>query len=288
VEAENAKKRWTVQELVRWTTGFFERKGLAKTRLSSELLLAEALNLSRTLLYTRWNEPVEGAPLEIFRSYIQRYTDGEPIEYILGYRWFMTYRFEVNPAVLIPRVETEELIEWVIQKESRRSRRFLDLCTGSGVIAIALACLNPDAAIVASDISEQALDVAQRNARAHRVSDRITFRRSDFLEGLDDLIGGLEVVVCNPPYVGEDARHRVSPAALNFEPWLALFGGADGLAFYRKTVENTPLLRGKRLYFEFGPDQKEPLEALFSPIGTVAFKKDMYGLWRFLSVEVTP
>ncbi|HPB87549.1 MAG TPA: peptide chain release factor N(5)-glutamine methyltransferase [Thermotogota bacterium] len=286
MEAEKAKKQWTVQELVGWTTGFFERKGLVKPRLSSELLLAEALKLDRTLLYTRWNAPVETAPLEVFRAYIQRYVEGEPIEYILGYRWFMTYRLEVNRDVLIPRVETEELIEWVAGRENGRSRRFLDLCTGSGAIGIALARAIPEATIVASDISEMALDVAQRNARTHQVYERITFYRSDFLDGLDNLIGPIEVVVCNPPYVGENDRHKVNPATLSHEPWLALFGGPDGLDFYRKTVENAPRLQGKRVYFEFGFDQKERLETLFSSVGTVAFKKDMYGQWRFLSIDI--
>jgi len=285
VSTEKGTKPWTVQELVGWTAGFFGRKGLAKARLSAELLLAEALKLDRTLLYSRWNDPVDAIPLEVFRSYIQRYVEGEPIEYILGYRWFMTYRLEVNPDVFIPRVETEELIEWIVQKENRRPRWFMDLGTGSGAIGIALARAHPEATIVASDKSERALDVARRNARTHRVLDRILFYQADFLDGLDELVDPVEVVVCNPPYVGENERQEVSPATLRYEPEMALFGGPDGLDFYRKTLEHRSLLRGKRVYFEFGLEQKERLEELFSPVGAVAFKRDMYGHWRFLSVD---
>jgi release factor glutamine methyltransferase len=286
VETEKAIKQWTVNELISWTARYFEKKGFRKARLTAELLLSGSMNLSRTRLYTLWNEIVEEPSLETYRTFVRRYADGEPVEYILGYRWFMTYRFEVNPSVLIPRPETEELVEWVVTLEKGKKYRYLDLCSGSGVIGISLACLIPDAVVLASDISEKALEVAQKNALSLNVHQRVSFLVSDFLDALSEHLPSIEVVVCNPPYIAETERPVLQESVIRYEPELALFGGIDGLDFFKRTLSHIDQLKGKTLYFEFDPKQMEALKELYTPYGNVEFRQDIYHRWRFMKVSL--
>lgn len=286
VDTEKKEKIWTVQEVIRWTTQFFEKKGLPKARISAELLLSEVMESNRTYLYTVWNDAVEKERLDKFKTYVQRCVEGEPLEYIVGYKWFMTFKFEVNSFVLIPRLETEELVEWVVKGEKGIATRYLDLCTGSGVIAISLARLIPNSFILATDISEEALQVARRNASTNAVDQRLEFVRSDFLQDIESRLADIEVVVCNPPYISRAEADHVQESVLKYEPEIALFANSDGLFFYRIIAEKIKRWMGKRLYFEINPEKVDALKEMFAFAKTLEFKKDIYDRWRFMKVVV--
>lgn len=265
-----AAQTWTVARLLTWTREYFEQRGLESARLCAEILLADALGCQRIELYTRHEMAPDAAILQRYRGHVRAAADGTPIAYLIGYKEFFSLRFKVTDAVLIPRPETELLVEKVtyLARGSEPIQRILDVGTGSGCIAIALATQLPEARIAASDLSPAALAIAAENAAAHGVADRIEFRAGDLLAPWQD-DGPFDVLVSNPPYVATRDADDLPRSVREHEPHQALFAGDDGLDVVRPLIERAgSLLRpGGHLLVEIAYDQGPRTRALLEQAG---------------------
>jgi release factor glutamine methyltransferase len=281
-EPNDAAGPWTIARLLAWTTEFFSRRELESPRLCAELLLAHALGCQRLELYTRHEQvPPQGA-LASFREAVREAASGRPIAYLTGFKEFFSLAFEVTPAVLIPRPETEVLVERtiaLIRSTDPRLRRVLDLGTGSGCIAVSLARHLPGAQVFASDISAAALDVARRNAERHGLLDRIEFREGDLLACWQD-VEPFDVIVSNPPYIGTREADELPASVREYEPHAALYAGEDGLAVLRRIAAEAPsrLVAGGHLLTEVGYRQSAAVRALLDEAGwrdIVTYRDDL-------------
>lgn len=265
---------WTVGRLLGWTRGFLDRRGLDSPRLCAEMLLAHAMSCERIRLYTQF-ETVPGEDiLERFRASVREAAAGKPIAYLTGIKEFYSLVFEVTPDVLIPRPETELLVERAIsfvREAGQVDQRILDLGTGSGCIAVTLAKYLPEARITASDVSAAALEIARRNAVRHGVAERIAFVEGDAFKPWQGGSGGDETrfdfIVGNPPYVSTEPDAPVEDSVRRYEPAVALFAGSDGLDFIRRLIAEAPahLRPGGRLLLEIGFDQAAAVRGLLRP-----------------------
>jgi release factor glutamine methyltransferase len=221
----------TVLDVVRLSTTYLSEHGSDSARLDSELLVAHALGIERLGVYLQYDRPLADHDLDTIRTLLRRRGRGEPIAHLTGRREFYGRSFRVTPAVLIPRPETETLVERALKvaREQGGELRIADLGTGSGCLACTLAAELPGATVIASDLSAAALAVAAENAEALGVAGRVLFVEGGWAEGL---VAGLDLVVSNPPYV-TSAEMEELPRDVTFEPRLALDGGADGLDAYR-------------------------------------------------------
>jgi release factor glutamine methyltransferase len=258
---------WTVRRLLEWTTSFFTRKEVDSPRLSAELLLAHVLKYPRIKLYTDYERPLGDKELAEFRALVQRASEHEPIAYLTGRAHFFNLEFEVDKHVLIPRPDTETIVENVLQL-SRNSPgfeapRILDLCTGSGCIAIAIAHHLKNAVVTATDISEAALAVAKRNLDKHALDGRVTLAQGDLYEALANVPDPqpFDLIVSNPPYIPTGDIENLDRNVRKFEPRLALDGGIDGLVIHRRILQSAPdrLVPGGRIYIEIQFDQGKPI-----------------------------
>lgn len=261
-QTEAAEPRWTVNRLLDWTTGYLNRFGLSEARLSSEVLLAHVLSCRRIDLYTRFDVAPDETVLTRLRALVKRAAAAEPIAYLIGEREFYSLPMKVSPAVLIPRPETETLVERVIdycRASPIEAPHILDLGTGSGCMAVAVLRHLPKAQVTASDVSEEALAIAKENAARHAVGERIRFVRADRLAlAASDLPpGGFDVIMSNPPYIGAKDIGGLDACIREFEPHAALTDGEDGLSFYRSLAEEsaTILAPGGAVFVEVGNGQ---------------------------------
>ena len=212
-------------------------------RLASEVLLAQAAGKRRIDLYAHFDEVLAPEQVKRFREWIGRAAAHEPIAYLVGEKEFFSLAFTVTPDVLIPRPDTETLVECVIdhcRQVGLERPRLLDLGTGSGCVAVALLCQLPGASAVATDISGEALNVARINAKRHGVCDRLTLAQVNGLALPQGLApeGGFDVLVSNPPYIAAAEMKHLPPSVREYEPALALTDNQDGLSFYRSIAEN--------------------------------------------------
>lgn len=263
---------WTVARLLQWTREHLQQKGIESARLCAEILLAHAMGCERIRLYTQFDQVPSESVLTPFRDLVRKAAGGVPIAYLIGQKEFFSLPFEVSPAVLIPRPETEILVERVValvRKERDGTARIVDIGTGSGCIAISLAKHLPQATVAASDVSDAALETARRNAERHGVAERIDFRAGDlFAPWSADDAAAFDVVVSNPPYVATE-NAPLEPQVREHEPATALFAGADGLDVIRRLVADAPrrLAAGGELLMEIGFDQAEAVRALLTAAG---------------------
>lgn len=231
---------WTILNLIRWTDERFRKEGLTTPRLDAEVLLAETLGMDRVALYTHFDQPVQPAELMRFKKLIQRRLRREPVAYIVGQREFWSLKFIVTPDVLIPRPETEILVMEALKvlsqpEQTKRRIRILEMGTGSGAISVALAKELPSASMVATDLSEKALSIAEENALRNGVRERILFLPGDLFAPLEK--GSIfELIITNPPYIPQDYFPSLPPEVRDFEPRVALDGGRDGLTFFRRVL----------------------------------------------------
>jgi len=269
------KKPQTGREALQWAASFFQGRGAmdkGQALLEARLLLAKAWNKEMIYLITNLGEKLPGEVWRRFAAFAARRADYEPLQYILGEQEFMSLSFKVTPAVLIPRSDTEVLVEEAIRLlKGRQAPKILDLGTGSGAIAVSLAYYLPEAQVWAVDISEDALAVARENASRHNVDARICFYHGDLFAPLPPQMK-YDLIVSNPPYVGE-AEYEELPADVKKEPVLALLGGEDGLEFYSRIAAQAPLFieKGGALLLEIGWRQAEQVKGLlaengFSPV----------------------
>lgn len=259
---------WTTLAVLDWTTQRFTDAGIAGARLEAQLLLAHVLGCSRVQLYTGFDKPLAEPELAAYRALIKRRLGGESVSYLLGEQEFWGLPFHVSEHVLVPRPDTETLIE--VARELRTDRaapcRILDLCTGSGAIAIALAKELPAATVVATEVSPDAAAIAVKNAARNGVADRVDIRVGDLFAP----VAGerFDLVVSNPPYIASAVIPTLSPEVRR-EPQLALDGGADGLQFYDRicAVARAHLVPGGWLVVEHGYDQADAVRARFEAAG---------------------
>lgn len=233
---------WTTRRLLDWTTDYFKRKQLDNPRLSAEMLLAHILGTQRIKLYMELDRPAGDLERAAFRDLVERAVAHEPIQYLVGHVPFFTLDLKLTPDVLIPRPETEHLVEHIIHRVRSvpgfHQPTIADIGTGSGAIAIALAANLPKAAIIATDLSEKALVVAQANAERHGLADRIEFIQGDLYQPLGNR--RFHFLVSNPPYISDSEWRQVPPNVKNHEPTHALRAGVDGLKFLRPLVHQAP------------------------------------------------
>ena len=271
--------------------GRFREAGLSSkgAELDARLLAQFALGWSAERFITSAHE---GEPPEFASRYealVARRIQREPLAYIVGQQEFWGLPFEVSPAVLIPRSETELIVEVVLElfPQVNGLVTVADLCTGSGNVAVAIATERPAARITATDISQVALDVARQNARRLGVAGRIDFRCTDLLDGLQ---GPFDVITCNPPYVAERDRPGLQPEVRDHEPDVALFGGSDGFHLVERLVRDAAgyLRPGGHLLFEFGLGQDDRVESLVAEtaeLRLVELRRDLQGIARTAVVE---
>jgi len=271
--------------------GRFRDAGLSSkgAELDARLLAQFALGWSaeRFITSAHDSEPPDFATR--YEALVARRLRREPLAYIVGQQEFWGLPFEVSPAVLIPRSETELIVEVVLERFPQVNEivTVADLCTGSGNVAVAIATERPAARITATDISQVALDVARQNARRLGVAGRIDFRCTDLLDGLQ---GPFDVITCNPPYVAERDRPGLQPEVRDHEPDVALFGGSDGFHLVERLVRDAAgYLRPRgHLLFEFGLGQDERVEALVADtagLRLVELRRDLQGIARTAVVE---
>jgi release factor glutamine methyltransferase len=257
-----------------------EKAGVPEPSASAEILMSELLGVGRGRL-PLLREPLDAEQAERYWAWISRREKREPVQRILGYAYFRNLKLELNEHTLIPRSDTESVVDAALERIGRRGGgcRVLDVGTGSGAIAIAIAQERPSCEVHATDISKRALEVARRNVE--RNGTRVSFRHSDMVSGLQFLEGKVGLLVSNPPYVASDAMDRLAPEVRRWDPPVALYSGAEELAFFRRIfAESPPLLEeGADVVLEVGDGQAGEVLGLgrragFTPLGT---RKDLAG-----------
>jgi release factor glutamine methyltransferase len=268
------------------------RAGIESARLDAEVLMAEAAGVSRAEVVAASLTPTEEV-LARFDAIVARRVAREPLAYIVGHKEFFSLDFEVTPDVLIPRPETETLVHEALEIVGRRPMvRVLDIGTGSGVIAIAIALNAPGAQIVAVDISRAALEVARRNAARHRVEGRVHFLLADVYKPVDsdEALGQFDVIAANPPYVDSAGVANLEPEIRSHEPRVALTDEGDGLELYRRIAAGASahLNRGGTALVEIGAGQTSVIEHIFTRAGleVMSVIADFAGVPRVLKARL--
>lgn len=285
------EEKWTILKVLQWTAEYFSTKGFEQPRADAEVLLSHVLGMERIRLYLNYDRPLSPEELARFRSLIRRRAAFEPAQYIIGKQEFWSLPFEVTPSVLIPRPETEVLVEKALDLIGRSPSLVLDLGTGSGAIAVALAHERPDVRVIAADKSYSALCVAKRNAARNGVSERISFVGMDLFTALRPQ-SQFDLIVSNPPYISDAEFLDLAPEIANYEPHSALRGGGKrGLGLIRKILEqfHAYLKPNGSLLVEIGQGQAQILEEDFPAIyaGKFCFLEDYSGIKRVLHVVKT-
>jgi release factor glutamine methyltransferase len=255
---------WTVGRILTWTTDYLRRRGSESPRLDTEVMLANVLACDRVRLYTHFDEVVAEECRGRFRELVRRRALGAPVAYLVGRKEFYSLSFSVSSAVLIPRPDSEfVVVEFLEVARNFESPRVVDVGTGSGCLAIACAHHQPTARFIATDISEQALEVARRNAGELGVADRIEFRSGDQLEPVAHE-GPFDAIISNPPYIPTEDLERLEPGVRDYEPLIALDGGKGGLAAVGGLIDGSiHLLRpGGHLILEIGDAQEQPVRSM--------------------------
>ncbi|HET9929482.1 MAG TPA: peptide chain release factor N(5)-glutamine methyltransferase [Polyangiaceae bacterium] len=279
---------WSIGRVIRWAAEDFARKGFASPRLDAELLLGYVLGVDRIRLIVDAGKPLEERELTAYRELIKRRRRGEPIAYIRGEREFYGLTFKVDKRVLVPRPDTETLVETALGRTKERSLygRALDLCTGSGCVAIAFARTRPTWRVTASDISPEALSVARENSERLGSVFNTSFVQGDLFEALPN-DARFELVTGNPPYIARPEIAELQVDVRDFEPRLALDGGEDGLDLVRRIVDQAPNFLEPQgvLALEIGFDQASAVAELFAARGfrDVVRDRDYAGIERVVS-----
>lgn len=278
---------WTIGRVLRWSSQDLKQRGSTSPRLDAELLLSRVLDCDRVRLVIDATRPLSAEELASYRELHKRRRKGEPVAYLLGEREFFGRRFKVDKRVLVPRPETEHLVEVALERTRRLylGARVLDLCTGSGCVAITLKKERPTTTVFATDVSAEALAVARDNAI--RLGAFVAFVLADAFEGLDQLEGKFDLITANPPYI-PDTNHPSLPVDVRaFEPRLALTSGPEGLDLTRRIVAQAPrmLTAGGTLAIEVDTPSSRAVAELFQLAGfqDVLVTRDYSGRDRIVS-----
>jgi release factor glutamine methyltransferase len=285
--AKNSK--WTILKLLEWTTSYFKSREVESPRASAEILLAHALHLNRIDLYLRYDQPLGNNELERYKALIKRRAQREPVAYILGAKEFWSLELAVTPDVLIPRPETESLVETALGLLANDLHMapgyILELGTGCGAIALALASRQPEHLYFASDVSQAATRIAKQNAKRHGLDGRIHFFVGDWMEPLQEKTQLFDLIISNPPYVPSGGIPELQPEIYKYEPFSALDGEEDGLGCLRKIIGAAHCFLQPRgsLVLEIGYDQKAAVQRVIERCGKyeeVVFSKDYSSMDR--------
>ena len=255
------KEVWTIGKILNWTKQYFEEKGVDSPRLDAEVLLSHILKCDRIHLYVNFDRPLVGEELSSFRQMVKARAQRMPVAYILGEKEFMGHSFRVTPDVLIPRPDTEILVEEAIRLlAEKEAPRIVDIGTGSGAILLSVLKGTEGSTGVAVDLSPAALAVAKSNGERLGLADRAEFRLGDLYAPVDGLF---DAILSNPPYIPVRDMEGLSPEVKQ-EPEMALVGGADGLDFYRRLIDDAPryLKEGGIVLFEVGIYQAQDVAEL--------------------------
>ncbi|SME87779.1 peptide chain release factor N(5)-glutamine methyltransferase [Pseudobacteriovorax antillogorgiicola] len=278
---------WTIRDILLWSSNFLKSKDIDTARLDAELLMSQALGCQRIDLYCHYDKPVDQEEKATIRSYLQRRAAGEPVAYILGQREFYGREFSVSSDVLIPRPETEHLIEAVLELHKTYDfKSILDVGTGSGAIAVTLGKEVPGAHVEAWDVSEKALALAQTNAT--RWEQVVEFKVRDALKEDTwlDIAEPFDLICSNPPYIGEHEKGIMGASVLNFEPHVALFAEDGGFAFYKALARlaQRALTPDGHLVLEIGATQGEKVVSILEDHGwrSVTVIRDLANLPRIV------
>lgn len=256
---------WTIKDLLKVSADYLKEKQIDSPRLTAEVLLTHQLNTNRVNLYLNLDQPLSESEVSGYRELIRRRIQREPLQYITGVQEFWSLDFMVDPRVLIPRPETELLVEQAIalfkiaSEQDKHPIKILDMGTGSGALAVTLAKEIKNARIWASDISPEAIEVARLNAEKHDVLDQIEFREGDLWQPLKEQELTFEIVVSNPPYVSVEEYNGLPPEVRDYEPRLALDGREGGMYYIRKVIEGCQIFLnpGGWMLLEMAPIQTE-------------------------------
>ncbi len=270
IKSIGESKMKTIKQFMKYATDTLKQSEIETPVLEAGVILCHVLNCDRSYLYAHDDRVLEEAELERLESLILQRSEKVPLQYLLGETEFMSLTFKVSPAVLIPRQDTELLVERCMELIKVKSAsineashmgslpkaKVLDMCTGSGCIAVSIAHYCPEARVTACDVSLDALEIAKTNSRLAGVQDRLDFRRGDLFEALE---GGerFDIIASNPPYIETSTVEQLQSEVKDHEPSIALDGGSDGLDFYRRIVEAAPqfLAEGGFLVMEIGYNQ---------------------------------
>ncbi len=265
----------TYRQLLETGTRILKESNIDEYDVDAFELFEYTTGMKRASYILNTDEQVSEADKEQYLNVIYKRSTRYPLQYITGTAWFYGTEYYVNESVLIPRFDTENLVELILQNE-KESESFLDMCTGSGCIAISIKDHLKNIKVTASDISDKALEVAKTNANGH--NDEITFIQSDLFENIN---GKYDFIVSNPPYIERDVIKTLMPEVKDYEPLNALDGGEDGLDFYKKIIEESPAYLNKkgRLYFEIGYNQSADVSRLMRDNGfeDILIKTDLSG-----------
>jgi release factor glutamine methyltransferase len=269
---------WTIRRLLDWTKAYLTQKESESPLLDAQVLLAHALGCRRIELYTRYEEQVPEAARARFRELIQRRVAGCPVAYLVGRKEFFSLEFEVNGDVLIPRPDTETVVDTCLRlAKEMPAPAIVDIGTGSGAIPVALAKQHLGAVLTATDISTKALDVAKRNAAKHGVDERIRFLAGDLFAPIPEG-ESFDFILSNPPYIPTADIARLAPGVRDYEPRQALNGGPDGFAVFDRLVAEAPrhLKAGGYLIVEIGAPQEGPARAKIEALGGYELGKTVF------------
>lgn len=277
---------WTSLKLIQWTSEYFEKQGIPNPRVDAELLLAHVLKAKRIDLYTQFEQIVPEKKLAQFKELVKRRAAREPLQYIVGETEFWGLTIKVTPDVLIPRQETELLVEMAI-KLVKKKPQILDIGTGSGCIAIALAKHLGEASVIATDFSREALALATENVHTHQLEDRIKLVLADIAPWRTFVAAGqkFDLIISNPPYIATSEFPNLQPEVRDFEPHRALDGGNDGLDFYRRITQDAAdfLKPDGTILLEVGDTQAASVLGLLQKAGLVGtIHKDLAGMERIV------
>lgn len=308
---------WTIQKLLNWVTAYFTEKGIDSPRLSAELLLSSVLDLERIELYTKFDQPADEQQLARLHALVNRAGRDEPVAYLIGRTEFYSLELDITPDCLIPRPETELLVERAVEFLRARTaanpsmqetqpqttppetgadtQLVCDLCTGSGCIAVAVAKNFPDSRIIATDICDAALEVAAANVQKYDLSERITLLCGDLFDPIVPQLdeARFDLILCNPPYVSTQEFETLDKNVKDYEPKLALLAGADGLDVYRRIIQKADsfLKTGAALMLEIGYAQGPAVTELLertAAFSNIRIEKDFHNNDRIVTALKRP
>ena len=283
--------KWTIAEILKEAAAELDRAGVPEARREAGSLLSFILGKGRTFLISHANDETDENSLATLREFVERRAAGEPLQYITGVQDFYGREFRVTPDVLIPRPETELLVEAALQiiGDTSAAPFICDVGTGSGCIAVTLLCEIADARAVAIDKSSAALEIAKLNAQNLSVADRALFVVSDCFNALDSRAQEFDLIVSNPPYVAETALAGLQREVRDHEPLVALSPGGDGLTVIRRLIEESPAFTKPNGYLlmEIGFDQGEKVESLIrgSAWSLREVRPDLQGIPRIVVLQ---
>lgn len=290
-EGTGDKEVWTPLKIIQWAVPYLAQKGISSPRMDVEVMIAHALHLDRLKVYLQFDRPLDAGELAVIRELLKRRAQREPLQYLLGQREFFGLNFKVGPGVLIPRPETELLVEGVLkhlEKFPEEKRVVLDLGTGSGCIAISVAKSIP-CRVWGVDLSQKALEMAQQNAQNLEVASSIEWRQGDWFKALKgEDPSEFAVIASNPPYIPPQEKDELSPEVRDYEPSEALFAEKEGLKAYEDIANGLKngLLPGGAAFLEIHANSFDKVSDIMATLGLKeSLERDLQGHPRLIKLE---